>query len=211
MRWASSFVVFVIGFGVALVEGIDVTVFGVVPPQTTDTTIVSGTLLGVEAVGTVNGGAETVYRASEVNSLIVYKNSITTQTYLSTPSTVSYTFRADASRLWFEQDVDVAGQRGLIHRKDACVLDGQGGGSCQQQIIYVVNNGQETVTATAAYTGLAKPLYTITGVDAKTLTGITLPTASAASRKHASLSGAMAFGGILSLGTCLATMGSLLI
>ncbi|KIK00442.1 hypothetical protein K443DRAFT_679161 [Laccaria amethystina LaAM-08-1] len=152
------------------VFALDVTLYGVEASQSVGnfaTTVSAGTVLGALPVGVANDGA-TVYVVTEVQSLLVYQNTQTTQTVLSTPTTVTYNFKADSTKV--EQDIVVtfSGVVGVGYA--SCVLDGDGGGQCGAEIIADVAGVNNPITVlSTTYTGKAQPFFTLNNVQTQGL------------------------------------------
>jgi len=172
------------------VFALDVTLYGVEAPQPVGnfaTTVNAGMVLGALPVGVANDGA-TVYVVTEVQSLMVYRDTQTTQTVLSTPTTITCeslclnislsnfqvildNFKADSMKV--EQDIAVTFSGVVGIGRASCLLDGDGGGQCGAEIIADlagVNNPMTVLSTT--YTGKAQPFFTLNNVQTQGLSSL---------------------------------------
>lgn len=150
-----------------------VTLYGVEVPQPVGkfaTTVSAGTVLGASPIGVANDGG-TVYVITEVQSLMVYQNTQTTQTVLSTPTTITYNFKADSTKV--EQDIAVTFSGVVGLGRASCLLDGDGGGQCGAEIIADLAgvNNPMTVLSTS-YTGKAQPFFTLNNVQTRGMSSL---------------------------------------
>ncbi|TEB34089.1 hypothetical protein FA13DRAFT_65842 [Coprinellus micaceus] len=141
----------------------DVTLFQLVeePPSTTDSVIRSGYSIGITPISVEKSG-ETVYVAAEAHSKAVYTNRLMTLTLIPSPTTVTYTFRADASRYHLALETNVSGVKGT--REDDCTTDPSTGKMvCVVRVIG--KNDRTTQSVVATVTGTGAPWFTVTGVE----------------------------------------------
>ena len=150
-------------------------------------TVSACTVLGALPIGVANDGA-TVYVVTEVQSLMVYQNTQTTQTVVSTPTTITCesfcliifpfdsqvipdNFKADSTKL--EQDIVVTFSGVMGVGRASCLLDGDGGGQCGAEIIADLAgvNNPMTVLSTR-YAGKAQPFFTLNNVQTQGLSSL---------------------------------------
>ena len=169
------------------VFALDVTLYRVEAPQPVGnfaTTVSAGTVLGALPVGVANDGA-TVYVVTEVQSLMVYWNTQTTQTVLSTPTTITCellfliispsnpqvipdNFKADSTKV--EQDIAVTFFGVVGVGRASCLLHKDGGGQCGAGIIADLAGANNPITVLSTrYTGKAQAFFTLNNVQTESV------------------------------------------
>ncbi|EAU86593.2 hypothetical protein CC1G_07789 [Coprinopsis cinerea okayama7 len=139
--------------------------------------ILSGSHLGASPLSVDDEGL-THYAASHVYSFGVVEEPTTTTTYLTTPTTLSYTFRADASRYFNEGPVRGAISTGAPGEEDTvfpeiegsrrtnqCVIQPGDSGLavCEEEVVIPLPEDLGTGMITIihrTYSGTPRPLYT---------------------------------------------------
>ncbi|KAJ2933711.1 hypothetical protein H1R20_g3348, partial [Candolleomyces eurysporus] len=134
--------------------------------------ITSGRSFEVSPVAVQTDG-QTIYVGKAVQGPIVVQTGSITATLVPTPTTNTFTFRADASRYHMAIQTQTGGVRGEF--KEDCTLRDDGNLVCSAKLI--AESGAQKTTVAVTQTGSPVPWYTISNVES-----LNLPTqASAAS------------------------------
>ncbi|RXW16030.1 hypothetical protein EST38_g9830 [Candolleomyces aberdarensis] len=164
----------------------DVTLWQLAEGTSSPNAIVSGLSVEISPVAVQTDG-QTVYVAKEAKSLMVVQSGAFTSTLVATPTTDTFTFRADASRYHLALKTQTAGVQ--AERTDDCTLRDDGSLVCSVKL--VAESGGQKATVAVTTTGSPAPWYTISNVES-----LNLPTqASAASSITSPL-----FGTLMGLG-----------
>ncbi|KAJ2919797.1 hypothetical protein MD484_g533, partial [Candolleomyces efflorescens] len=160
----------------------DVTLWQLAEGTGAPNAIVSGLSVEISPVAVQTDG-QTVYVAKEAKSLLVVTTAGFTSTLVATPTTNTFTFRADASRYHLALQTTTQGVK--AERTDECNLREDGSLVCAVKLVAESGNQKATVAVTT--TGSPTPWYTISNVES-----LNLPTqGSSASSITASLFGAL--------------------
>ncbi|EAU86611.1 hypothetical protein CC1G_07807 [Coprinopsis cinerea okayama7 len=158
----------------------DVTLFYPATPAPTGLTqhIVSATVLGVSPLSVDDDGF-THYAATQVQSVGFWRLPETTTTYLTTPTTFTYTFKADASRYHATEEIiptPTLSQSGVpaaatsaarAHSVQECTSFDNGTMSCSIEVLGAPlspSGTSETVYATS-WLGQREPFATISNIE----------------------------------------------
>ncbi|RXW16031.1 hypothetical protein EST38_g9831 [Candolleomyces aberdarensis] len=172
MKAVASFSVILAALLIPAALATDVTLWQMAEATSSPSVIISGLSYDVSPVAVQTDG-QTIYVAKEVKSLVVVEAGAFTTTLLPTPTTNTFTYRADASRYHIAIQTQTGGVRAEL--RDDCTLKDDGSLVCSYKVIGESGALKTTIEKTS--TGSPRPWYTISNVES-----LNLPTqASAAS------------------------------